>query len=399
MSSTEEAPAVLDTGTDSYPIIRTIKLDRPEYRFLRGPRRDSESIPQTGPHETLVICVGGEYQVHHGQFFRGTEDFIANATSVSVVDTTSRRAVKTRLPIPSRNAALGFELTVNFSCTVEDPALVVRRGVANLVSRLTDYLESYPSVLNLGAAIEPEDLGAAREMASLTLRMLQELDPVFEPGMTIELSSWAVEAADEAVDLAKRGFLQAGEQQLGHHWAEREVDFLRQSPDGADARYLSHLLSDPQHAQAARELRDRQDADARAADERRRAALEREDRLRLEDRADRREYLLWRREDDQFERQVALQREQARREDSARLLDALGKEGALGTLPPGPLKKFLSDYFGVDFTAGVESSAPAAIGGGTPTHQPRQSAPGSDRIRDHNDPDDLLDDALPDPGA
>lgn len=288
------------TVEDPYPIVQTITMSAPLRRRIFGDRRSPSDVPLVGPNQVLVLTADGQSTVVHAKHFRGTEDEIIEATSVSVVDVSDPRIVSIEITLPSTSPADDFKLTVGFECRVTNAAEVVKRGVVDLSSRLENYLTSYPEVSNIGQDYNIGQLAQVRREVAAILQPLADLDPVSIPGMKIVLKSWRVSASVDHIEFSHSHTVIERETKLDQLRREAEARRLYAQAKasqvlrddfgevGADKEYEAALRENMSSADAAQRVADR----AASRDETR---YQRSRELRQEQLQDSREQAQWER--------------------------------------------------------------------------------------------------------
>jgi hypothetical protein len=177
-----------DEGARPYPIVARHGTER---------RRRVRGLPSREPHEVLVFHVDGHHVADPGRGRRFR--LLSKASHVSVVDVTARRTV--RVAVALRGAAAEpFVAVVRFACTVVDPVLVARAGVADAERRLHDHLCAHRRLLVAARAHRPRDVDVVRECVAARVRAYLDVRPVDWPGLTAELTHVDVLAPPEEDD-------------------------------------------------------------------------------------------------------------------------------------------------------------------------------------------------------
>jgi hypothetical protein len=315
-----------------YPVVLQRPLTEPPKRGLFGlaaRRRSADELPAMAPHEVRVFRVDDQYVLDTGRR-RLDDDQLVHANHVSVVDLSRNVLVTVRLTIPSCEAT-DFTVDVTFSCSVTDARRVVMDG-QDAEHALLAYLRRHMRFFELGLDHRIKDIATVRRNVNAQVMAYTAERPPQIPGLAVAYASVEVLEPEELIGFEKqrrdqdRSTVLATERLTQNH----TVDFTRQQQDQIlrthqqqyehdrdvtnqaheqmlDAAARDHALQQTQRA--AQAIGDDPDAAAywteargqmsarevqellAAAEERRQRdrrdelALQREDRLRREDRA------------------------------------------------------------------------------------------------------------------
>ncbi|MBN6053878.1 hypothetical protein JYK22_18195, partial [Nonomuraea sp. RK-328] len=184
-----------------YPILTEIALLPAGRRFLRGPRRDVGELPALRPGTVLVFEVEGGYRAFtEGRHLRGTEDEVANAVSVSVVDRRDR-SLQVEVGVPSSDLAHEFPLVVTFACAVTHPEKVVERHV-QAAEDLERYLRDNADLMAAGLKHKIEEIHLLRPRLVAMVKAYAEFFPPRISGMHVEVVSADVRLPGDVRDHA-----------------------------------------------------------------------------------------------------------------------------------------------------------------------------------------------------
>ncbi|GLZ34478.1 hypothetical protein Lesp02_66650 [Lentzea sp. NBRC 105346] len=181
-----------------YPVVtqRTLDPVRPRrFRFGKG-RRVRDELPRPAAHEALVFHVDGDHVADTGRL-GPDDDVVVRATHVSVVDVRPDTPIEVRVAIRSAQAD-PFIALIRFTCSVEDPALVVKDGL-DARKRLHAGISHHQPLFELGLCHPLSRRAEVRRAVSAQLRALFEVSPVVLPGMRAALAG--VELVTPSVQL------------------------------------------------------------------------------------------------------------------------------------------------------------------------------------------------------
>ncbi|SDN81684.1 hypothetical protein [Lentzea jiangxiensis] len=159
--------------------------------------RDADELPKPAAHEVLVFRVDGEYVPDSGRLGL-RDDQIIRASHVSLVDMSREAPVMVSVTIQSGEASV-FTVHVTFTCTVNDPVVVVRDGV-DAATVLHSYLMSHQRLFELGLTRKMSDISTVVRDVSAQVRAYFEIRPITVPGMTIRLAGVEVLTPQELVE-------------------------------------------------------------------------------------------------------------------------------------------------------------------------------------------------------
>jgi len=175
----------------SYPILQSVSLSKPQRRGLMALRRLSRPPaqmvrPREG-HHVLVYRVDGEYVLDDASLDT-RHDVVVRASHVTVVDTQRNAPIIVQLSIPARQSQ-SFAVKVTFGCTVKDPVTVVRQGLRDPQQLLTSYLLSYYNLMQMGLDFTIEQINEARRSVHDELTAYQTVSPPLIDGLEIVIAS------------------------------------------------------------------------------------------------------------------------------------------------------------------------------------------------------------------
>ena len=112
---------------EDFPILQELALNvvRKRWAGVIPTKRDRADIPVQRPG-TLLVFNDGKMWTSALRRVAGTESFVVDALSVSVVWTRTRE-VEVEVPIPSANPADDFTVLARFTCRVERAGLVAEQ--------------------------------------------------------------------------------------------------------------------------------------------------------------------------------------------------------------------------------------------------------------------------------
>ncbi|MEU7865258.1 hypothetical protein [Dactylosporangium sp. NPDC049140] len=188
--------------TDPYPIIESRVLTKAEKTrwFSRRSRRPDE-IPRPSAHESLVYRVGNDFVLDEDRM-SPVDERVVNATNVSVVDMRRDALVTVTFTIPSADASF-FDVYVTFTCTVNDPTMVVQGGV-NAVSSLTGHLKAHHRVFELGLEYKLTDVNDVRRVVSAQIRAYLTHVPARVPGLQVRFANVEVSSPKAVIEFESK---------------------------------------------------------------------------------------------------------------------------------------------------------------------------------------------------
>ncbi|GAA0917530.1 hypothetical protein [Nonomuraea longicatena] len=179
-----------------YPVISQIPLDPvAKQGFLSRPRRPISGLPRQLPHQRLVFEYDGTF-VLGDRRLRGDEPHVLYGASVSVVDVAKDHPVTVHVSISS-SGAHDFTVAVQFRCTVDDPIVVVRAGVTNVVEHLVTYIRAYHKLFELGRGYGLHEVHDLWTVVHAQVKAYTTVVPCALPGMSAEFAGLDVSAPDE----------------------------------------------------------------------------------------------------------------------------------------------------------------------------------------------------------
>jgi hypothetical protein len=172
-----------------FPVISEIELPVVRRRGwgILPSVRDPADLPAQRPGTTLVFGNGKRWVEARGRL-KGTEDFVVDAMTVSVVHT-RERVIDVDTRIPSKDPAEDFAVLVGFSCRVTRPELVAEVGPIDVVDRLRRFLLEDRKLRQRGVEHTPEEVHQVRHQVDVRLRSYCDEVPPSIPGLEIRLSS------------------------------------------------------------------------------------------------------------------------------------------------------------------------------------------------------------------
>ena len=232
----------------AFPIVSETELGEPRRRWggIIPSIRDDVPVPKAGT--VLVFSDGRRWTSARGRV-KGTEDFVVNATSVTVVQTRAR-TIDVDVEIPSADHADNFTVRVSFLCRVTSPELVAQEGPIDVVARLRTFLQQDGKLMELGLKHRVEHVHDVRRAAQARVRGYCEVFSPGIPGLEVTLASIQVLTPD---DLRKHA-----EQMRDARWARELAEVLGQYED-ADAQRLAERLRHPEYAAALGVIHDKVD--------------------------------------------------------------------------------------------------------------------------------------------
>ncbi|MEV6636809.1 hypothetical protein AB0M54_39350 [Actinoplanes sp. NPDC051470] len=188
----------------AYPIVRSEHLD-PAAR--RGPfglgrkRREHSDLPKAGAHEVWVYRVDGRYVVNHGELSPRDDD-VVRADLVCLVDRGDGVVVTVDLTIPSADGT-EFALRVSFSCTVLDPARVVRDNL-DAKAAILAYLRRDSKLGHLALNYRMDDLTQVRNDVAARIRAYAEVKPPVIHGLMLSFVGVEIPTPQEVADFHRK---------------------------------------------------------------------------------------------------------------------------------------------------------------------------------------------------
>lgn len=268
--------------------------------------REPDELPKAAAHEMLVFRVDGEYVPDFGRLGPRDEQ-VVRASHVSLVDMSRDAPVLVAVSIQSGEAS-AFTVHVTFTCTVNDPVVVVRDGV-NAATVLHSYLTSHQRLFELGLTRKFSDINEVIRDVSAQVRAYFEVRPITVPGMTIRLAGVEVLTPQELAEFQKtmrdkeREHALALTQQAQAHRLVYESERDDQTLDEVRRRYRNDVELDQRGHERTVQVGDqRHRHDLEAVDRRHVHLIETaDDQHELRSAAARRQF-----ERDQFERDLEL---------------------------------------------------------------------------------------------
>jgi hypothetical protein len=184
--------------TRPYPIVdqRSLAPSPKRGRFGMGQRyREADEIPAALAHQVLVYRVNGEYILDRADRSFSHEDVLA-AGHVSVVDVRQGYPVVVEFDIPSSEAS-EFRVRVTFTCTVDDPVQVVRRGVYDAAEVMAGYIKSHHRIFELGLDYGMAQITEVRRDVRAEVQAYTTIRPPMIIGMTVNYLNTEVLTPEE----------------------------------------------------------------------------------------------------------------------------------------------------------------------------------------------------------
>jgi hypothetical protein len=231
-----------------FPVIFETELPKARKRILLPDVREPDGLPVQRPGTTLVFNNGKKWVQARGRI-KGTEEFVVDATEVSVVRT-RERVVDVDVKIPSKDLAEDFGVLVGFSCKVTKPDLVAEQGPIDIVDRLRRYLLEDRKLRQRGTEYTVDELHQVRHQVEVRVRSYCDEVPPSIPGLEIRLSS---------VDVLTSADLLAHKKRMRDAQWNDEFTTLTSGHEDIQVRRLSTFLSDPASAAAFAFLREKID--------------------------------------------------------------------------------------------------------------------------------------------
>nr|BFE63948.1 hypothetical protein GCM10020063_084740 [Dactylosporangium thailandense] len=217
-----------------YPIIESRVLTKAEKsRWFSRRSRRADEIPRPSAHESLVYRVGNDFILDEDRM-SPVDERVVNATNVCVVDTSRDALVTVQFTIPSEDAS-HFDVFVTFTCTVTDPALVVKGGV-NAVSSLTGHLKAHHRIFELGLDYKLTDVNDVRRMVSAQVRAYLTHVPARVPGLQVRFANVEVSSPKSLIDFESK----RRDTDFAHQLDIYELEHL-QRKETQTARHGAHL--------------------------------------------------------------------------------------------------------------------------------------------------------------
>jgi hypothetical protein len=170
--------------SNTYPIVAQRNLDDVRKRKFRRRSREIGELLKPSAHEVLVYRVGDQFIVDHGAR-TATDEQVVMANHVSLVDMSVDAPVLIELKIPADGAA-EFTVHVTFTCTVTDPAMVVRNGKLDAKVFLEFYLRGIPDLVDIGQRHRIDEINEMRRELVSWLTSFVINDPPMEHVLTPE---------------------------------------------------------------------------------------------------------------------------------------------------------------------------------------------------------------------
>lgn len=208
--------------TRPYPIVTQKSLDPSPKRGPLGLRkrfREPDEVPNPAAHEVLVFRVDGDYVQDSGRL-ELRDDQVVRASHVSVVDVSRDAPVLVAVSIQSGEASV-FTVHVTFTCTVNDPVLVVKDGV-DAATTLRSYLTSHQRLFELGLQRKVSEINAVIRDVAAQVRAYFEIKPIVVPGMTIRLAGVQVLTPQELVEFQEKRRSSEREHQIARERQEHD---------------------------------------------------------------------------------------------------------------------------------------------------------------------------------
>lgn len=236
---------------DGFPVVVEMPLGAPTKRMggLIPPKRALSELPIQEPGTVLVFeSAGGTWTPARGRL-TGTEPFVVNAISVSMVKMRTQ-TVDTEIQIASVSAADDFTIRVQFNCRVSDATLVAQQGPIDVPKILADYLRQDRGLLVKGQEASVEDLRAIRIAVDARVRAYcHEISPRI-PGVEVSLASVEVLTPSTwRIHVTKI---------RDAHW-NRDLQTLLNQHQDEDVRRLAAFFRDPEMIAAIGKIEDKID--------------------------------------------------------------------------------------------------------------------------------------------
>ena len=232
----------------SYPIIDQKSLPKAQRGGLLNMlarTRPTSDLPLPNAHETVVYKSGGSYIVDDGRS-RSSDDYIVNATNITVVDMRVEAPVTVHTSIPSAGAA-EFAVQATFLCTVKKPEDVVEAGLKDMEEPLTQYLVRHQPLFHVGEDCELDDINSVRWNVTAEIKAYVSVRPPRFRGMEVTLGNVQVLTPEElaAFEKARRerrreGMLTSEGQRQAHSLAQ-ELQEQQQLMEVTKQRYNHDL--------------------------------------------------------------------------------------------------------------------------------------------------------------
>ena len=226
---------------EDFPILHELALGvaRKRWGGVIPSKRPRGEIPVQQPGTLLVFNDGRTWTSAQGRV-AGTESFVVDALSVSVV-WTRMRDVEVEVPIPSANPADDFTVLARFTCRVEKPELVAEQGPIDVARILGNFLRQDRGLHSKGEQFTIDEIHHVRHAVDARVRAFcDEVSPHI-PGLEVTLSS--VEVLTPAdLRVHKKAIRDAV-------WA-REISEKLAEFEHADAQELARLFREPEYIAA-----------------------------------------------------------------------------------------------------------------------------------------------------
>lgn len=223
---------------ESFPVVVEMPLGAPTKRWggMIPSKRSLSELPIQEPGTVLVFeDSSGVWTPARGRL-NGTEPFVVNAISVSVVRMRTQ-AIDTEIQIASFSAADDFNVRVQFNCRVSDPTLVAQNGPLDVPKILGDYLRQDRGLLVKGQQSTVEDIRDLRITVDARVRAYcHEISPRIS-GLEVSLASVEV--------LTPEGYRKHATDLRDAEWARKLQEMLNRHQD-EDVRRLASMFREPE---------------------------------------------------------------------------------------------------------------------------------------------------------
>jgi hypothetical protein len=238
---------MLSAVTD-FPIISETSLGEARKRWGGIIPSIREGLPQPQAGTVLVFGDGRRWTQARGRV-KGTEDFVVDATTVTIVQTRTR-TMDVDVAIPSADHADDFTVMASFQCRVTSPELVAEQGPIDVIALLRSYLQQDNELMVRGIKHTVEQVHEVRRLVQARVRAYYDEFAPRIPGLETTLVS--VQVLTPA-DLRKHA-----EGIRDARWARELAELVGQHED-ADAQRLAERLRDPEYVAALAVGRDKID--------------------------------------------------------------------------------------------------------------------------------------------
>lgn len=234
-----------------FPVSLEKELGKPRKRFAGLlVTRDLSELPPQRPGTLLVFHNGSTWTVAHGRI-KGSEDYVVEALSVSVVQSRMRE-IEVEVRIPSKDPADDFTVVAGFACQVTRPELIAEQGPFSVVKRLQTYLTKDAELLTKGMGYTVDEIHDVRYAVEARVRAYCAEVP---PGIA------GLEALLTTVQVLTPIDLKAHRERVRNAKWEREVTELLAKHEDQDVRRLAEIFRDPAAMAALGTVRDKVDLD------------------------------------------------------------------------------------------------------------------------------------------